>query len=213
MQILDIKNLKLPEVKVIRFKRFSDNRGYFSETFRKSDFANNENIDFFGDAEFVQTNEAFSRKGVVRGLHFQFNPYMGKMVRTLAGRMVDFALDIRKDADTFGKIIAYDMPYSERDEYGEWIWVPPGFAHGNFLLEDSRVEYFCTGQYNPECEVGISPLASDIDWSLCDVALKKIFDEAVRHAKDANLISAKDVNGLSLTKWRMDPRSNEFHSK
>ncbi|MFY9457357.1 MAG: dTDP-4-dehydrorhamnose 3,5-epimerase family protein, partial [Candidatus Spechtbacterales bacterium] len=146
MEIIDVKNLKLPEVKVIRFKRFCDTRGYFSETFRKNDFTKNKNIDFFGDAEFLQTNEAFSRKGVIRGLHFQFNPHMGKMVRTLAGRMIDLALDIRKDADTFGKMIAYDMPYSERDLYGEWIWVPPGFAHGNLLMEDSRVEYFCTGE-------------------------------------------------------------------
>lgn len=208
-----VKKLNLPEIKVIRFKRFLDNRGYFSETFRRSDFENNEELDFLAGLEFIQVNEAFSKKGVIRGFHFQFNPYMGKMVRTLEGHMIDFALDIRKGADTFGKIIAYDMPYSERDEYGEWIWVPPGFAHGNLLLEDSRVEYFCTGQYNPAGEVCISPIANDIDWSLCDTAFKKIFDEAVRYAKDTNLISAKDLNGLSFAQWRQDGRSNEFHSK
>ncbi|MFY9458082.1 MAG: dTDP-4-dehydrorhamnose 3,5-epimerase family protein, partial [Candidatus Spechtbacterales bacterium] len=109
--------------------------------------------------------------------------------------------------------IAYDMPYSERDLYGEWIWVPPGFAHGNLLMEDSRVEYFCTGEHNPEGEAGISPLAGDIDWSLCDTAFKKIFDEAARYAKDANLISAKDINGLSLAKWLKDCRSDEFTVK
>jgi len=213
MQILDVENLKLPEVKIIRYKRFSDNRGYFSETFRESDFKNNEHMDFLRGAEFVQVNEAFSKKGVIRGLHFQFDPYMGKMVRTLEGRMIDFALDIRKDSETFGKILAYDMPYSSGGDYGEWIWVPAGFAHGNLFTEDSRVEYFCTGQHNPGGEVGISPFAGDIDWSLCDSKLKEIFDKVGKGAGASSLISEKDLSGLSLGEWKSDERSEEFTIK
>lgn len=213
MQILDVKNLSLPEVKVIRFKRFPDNRGYFSETFGKSDFENNKDINFLNTKNFVQVNDAFSRAGVIRGFHFQFNPYMGKMIRTLQGRMIDFALDIRKDSETFGKILAFDMPYSSDDDYGEWIWIPVGFAHGNLMTQDSRVEYFCTGQYNPAGEVGISPLASDIDWSLCDARLKEIFDKTARTVKDSGLMSEKDINGLSLSEWINDDRSEKFTIK
>ena len=99
---------------------------------------------------------------------------MGKLVRTLSGRMVDMILDIRKGSTTFGKIIAYDMPSEHEADYNEWIWVPPGFAHGNFFTEDSTIEYFCSGEYSPGCEAGISPLAADIDWSLCEGSLKEL---------------------------------------
>lgn len=210
MQILDIKNLAIPEIKIIRYKRFSDNRGYFSETFRKSDFEMTGDLGKLAKSDFTQTNEVFSKDGVIRGFHFQFNPYMGKMVRTLEGHMIDFALDIRKDSETFGKIVAYDMLYRKEDDYGEWIWVPPGFAHGNLLTQDSRVEYFSTGQHNPEGEVGISPLAGDIDWSLCDVSLKKIFDEFSQKARASGLLSDKDKNGLSLGEWLKDRRADKF---
>lgn len=213
MQIIEVKNLELPEIKVIRYKRFLDNRGYFSETFRKSDFENSEAMRFFGGKEFVQTNEAFSRRGVIRGLHFQFAPHMGKMVRTLDGRMIDFALDIRKDSETFGRILAYDMPYNLGDDHGEWIWIPPGFAHGNLFTQDSRIEYFCTGQYNPEGEIGISPMAQDIDWSLCEDSLKKPFDEFSENARAEGLISDKDINGLSLAGWVSDGRAEKFTIK
>jgi dTDP-4-dehydrorhamnose 3,5-epimerase len=162
---------------------------------------------FMQEVEFVQVNESFSYKGTCRGLHFQWNPYMGKLVRTLSGHMVDLVLDIRRGSPTYGNIIAYDMPTKPEDSYNEWIWVPPGFAHGNFFLEDSKIEYFCSGEYSQGCEAGISPLVPDLDWSLCDAKLKNLFDNIV---PTTPFISEKDRNGLSMSAWTSDERSNNF---
>jgi len=207
MKILEVKNLAIPAIKVIKFARFCDQRGYFTEPFRKSDFFNHSDMDFLKNVEFVQVNESFSKKNVVRGLHFQWNPYMGKLVRTIRGGMVDLVLDIRKSSPTLGKIIAYDMPDEIGSESSEWIWVPPGFAHGNFFTEDTTIEYFCSGEYSQGCEAGISPLARDIDWSLCDPDLKNEFDEI---SSSATLITDKDKNGLSLHEWLVDERAENF---
>jgi len=207
MKLTGVKSLKLPEIKVIMFGRFCDERGYFTEHYRKSDFINHPDVDFMKDIEFVQANESFSKAGTIRGLHFQWNPYMGKLVRTLSGRMVDMVLDIRKGSPTFGNIILYDMPSDRKADYHEWIWVPPGFAHGNFFTEDSVIEYFCSGEYSLGCEAGISPLAEDIDWSLCDEALKELFDSI---SPQTNLISDKDKNGLSVAEWKGNENSKDF---
>ena len=207
MKIIGAKQLEIPEIKVIRFARFRDQRGYFTEHFRNSDFQTNSLISFMKGVEFVQTNESFSRAGTIRGLHFQWNPYMGKLVRTLHGHMIDLILDIRRGSPTFGKAIAYDMPSSGGEDFNEWIWVPPGFAHGNVFLEDTSIEYFCSGEYSPGNEAGISPLAEDIDWSLCDTTLKEAF---LKTAYSTRLITDKDRNGLSVSAWEKDERSNNF---
>ncbi|MBW8041254.1 MAG: dTDP-4-keto-6-deoxy-D-glucose epimerase [Planctomycetes bacterium] len=207
MKILRAKTLQIEAVRVIKFARFRDHRGYFTEHYRKSDFRNHTDITFMKDVEFVQCNESYSKKGTVRGLHFQWNPYMGKLVRTLVGRMIDMVLDIRKGSPTFGKIVLYDMPIDPQADYSEWIWVPPGFAHGNFFTEDSMIEYFCSGQYSPGCEAGISPLANDIDWSLCDTELKKLYDEVVA---TGGLLTDKDRNGFSVGQWESDVLSDNF---
>ncbi len=207
MKLLKIKKLKLDAVQVIRFQRFCDHRGYFTEHYRKDDFENHPDMDFMKGVNFVQCNESYSKKGTVRGLHFQWNPYMGKLVRTLSGRMVDMVLDIRKGSSTFGKIILYDMLADPQADFSEWIWVPPGFAHGNFFTEDTIIEYFCSGEYSPGCEAGISPLATDIDWSLCDSSLKKLFDSI---APSTSLISDKDKNGLSVNEWTKCGDSDNF---
>jgi len=207
MKIVGVYSLAIEAVKVIRFARFCDHRGYFTEQFRKSDFQNHPEMDFMKGVEFFQANESYSKKGTVRGLHFQWNPFMGKLVRTLKGRMIDMVLDIRKGSLTFGKIIAYDMPSDHKADYNEWIWVPPGFAHGNFFTEDTTIEYFCSGEYSPGCEAGISPLADDIDWSLCDSELKKQFDNI---APSTELITDKDKDGFSVHAWESDERSDNF---
>lgn len=207
MKIIGIETLRIEYVKVIRFARFRDHRGYFTEYYSKGDFAGHSEMDFMKGVEFVQCNESYSREGAVRGLHFQWNPYMGKLVRTVSGRMVDMVLDIRKGSPTFGKIICYDMPALREQDYAEWIWVPPGFAHGFFFPEDSLVEYFCSGEYNAECEAGISPLATDIDWSLCDPELANEFKEIASATK---LITDKDKDGLSVQAWEKDERSDNF---
>lgn len=207
MKLLDVHALAIPEVVVVRFGRFADHRGYFTEHFRKSDFADHEIMRSLGNPQFVQSNESFSKVGTVRGLHFQWNPYVGKLVRTVRGRMIDMVMDIRKGSPTFGKLIAYDMPANPDMAYGEWIWVPPGFAHGNCFPEETQIEYFCTGEYNPACEAGISPLAPDIDWSKCDPKLKQIFDDLV---PTSDKISDKDRAGMTLAQWCNDPRSEQF---
>ena len=197
MVILEVKSLAIPEVKVIRYKRFVDHRGYFTETYRREQFKK-ELGKVLPDFKIEQINESNSRKNVVRGLHLQWNPYMGKLVRTLYGHMVDIVLDLRKGSPTFGKAILYDMPARLEEDYGEWIWVPVGFAHGNFYLEDSAIEYFCTGWWSPGCEAGIYPYAEDIDWSLADQKLLNQF----LSLKDKAIMSEKDRKGLSIEEWK-----------
>jgi dTDP-4-dehydrorhamnose 3,5-epimerase len=203
MKLISITPLKIPDVQVVRFGRFRDDRGFFTEPYRLSDLKGHLN-GFEGD--FVQSNESFSHKNVIRGLHFQWNPYMGKLVRTLSGRMVDLFLDIRKGSPTYGKAMAYAMPADLSVDYAEWIWIPPGFAHGNFFTEESSIVYFCSGEYSQGCEAGICPFANDIDWSLCDRALKQEFDSLSKNA----VVSDKDRNGLTVKQWSDDPRSDNF---
>jgi dTDP-4-dehydrorhamnose 3,5-epimerase len=205
MKLLKVETLAIPDIRVIRFARFRDQRGYFTEHFRKSDLQTQ--TPFLAGVEFYQANESYSMPGTVRGLHFQWNPYMGKLVRTLHGRMLDLVLDIRKGSPSFGKIIAYDMPARLTNDWNEWIWVPPGFAHGNVFPEESAIEYFCSGEYSPGCEAGISPLAADIDWSLCDPGLRDCFQHV---AHGSALMTEKDRNGFTVAGWRADPRSDNF---
>jgi dTDP-4-dehydrorhamnose 3,5-epimerase len=207
VKILSAEQLEIPEIKVIKFARFRDERGYFTEQFRRDDFDTNPLTPFMAGVEFVQANESFSRATTVRGLHFQWNPYMGKLVRTLHGHMVDVVLDIRKGSPTFGKAIAYDMPSERSEEFNEWIWVPPGFAHGNTFLVDTSIEYLCSGQYSPGNEAGISPLAEDIDWSLCDPSLRETFHDI---ASNTALMTDKDRNGFTVSAWERDERSGNF---
>lgn len=207
MKILDVKPLALPDVKIVRYARFKDKRGYFTESYRASDVHQNPITDFLKDFRFSQQNESHSVAGVIRGLHFQWNPGMGKFVRTLRGRMVDLVMDIRHGSPTLGKIIAYDMPNRPEADYGEWIWVPPGFAHGNFFTEETTIEYFCTAEYKPTCEAGVSPLSADLDWSLFDPTLKAVFDTLVASGP---VISDKDREGLSLQNWLEDERSTHY---
>ena len=207
MKLLDIKPLALRGVHVLRFGRFRDARGFFCEPLRRSVLEASAAASFLHGVDFPQQNESFSAAGVVRGLHFQWNPYMGKLVRTLSGHMVDIVLDIRKGSPTYGEAILYDMPASPGADFSEWIWVPPGFAHGNFFPEPSLILYLCSGEYSPGCEAGISPRAADIDWTLCDGLLKKRFDEVLASTP---IISPKDLQGLTVAAWDADTRSDIF---
>ena len=207
MNIIEIQSLQIDAIKVIKFARFRDQRGYFTEHYRRGDVQGHPELGSLRDAEFVQCNESFSRAGTLRGLHFQWNPFMGKLVRTLSGRMLDIVLDIRKDASTFGKVLLYDMPHDPDADSQEWIWVPPGFAHGNLFPEDSTIEYLCTGEYSQGCEAGISPFAADLDWSLCDPHLRAMFDAL---APTSSLVTDKDRNGFTLAGWLHDERSDNF---
>ena len=210
MKIEAVESLAIPELKVIRFGRFPDQRGYFTETYRLGDLTQHSETPFLHEVRFLQINESFSRAGVVRGLHFQWDPPMGKLVRAVRGHVVDLALDIRVGSPTLGKIVARDISESPSDDHGEWIWVPPGFAHGFFCTTDCILEYLCSGEYSPGNEAGISPMASDLDWSLCDRALKRAFDEVIEGGAGDVIMSEKDREALSLNGWLADERAAQF---
>jgi len=204
MKVLDFKKLKIPEVKILKFANFTDERGYFTEVYRESDFVNI-SIDF--PSTFVQVNETYSKAGTFRGLHFQWNPYMGKLVRCIKGHLIDFALDIRLGSPTFGKIIAYEFRPERNSDFNAWIWVPPGFAHGTLLLEDSFVEYFCTGEYSPNYEAGITIYDKDIDWSF--IEQEDVFNK-IYWLQSIVYITKKDKNAFTLKQWKENLNSKEF---
>lgn len=198
MKIKYVKNLGIPEIKVIGYERFHDERGYFTETFR-------------GKNTIVQCNQSYSKTDTLRGLHFQFDPYIGKFVRVIKGEMLDLVLDIRKKSRTFGKLLMYHMSeWNEKSKYDEWIWIPKGFAHGCYFMENSIMEYLYTGMYNPRGEICVSPLAKDIDLSLLNDSQKAVFKTRVVGAK---YISDKDRKGLTIEEWKKDKRLKKFKWK
>ncbi len=138
---------EIPDVVIIEARAFSDTRGMFKETFKKSDF------EAFGiTTEFVQDNVSRSQKNVIRGLHFQRYPYtQGKLVGVMKGKIVDIAVDLRKDSKTYGKYVSVEL----NDENNRMLWVPPRFAHGFLALEESIVHYKVTNEYNKDSEGGI----------------------------------------------------------
>jgi dTDP-4-dehydrorhamnose 3,5-epimerase len=207
MKITNVRPLPLAGVLAVSFQRFADERGYFTETFRQSDFDKTPGLEALRGVRFVQANESHSKKGVARGLHFQWDPYQGKLVRAVRGRMIDLALDIRKGSKTLGKIVGHDMAGRDGDAGGEWIWLPPGFAHGMVFLEDTTIEYLCTGEWNPAGEASVSPAAPDLDWSLCDPAAAAAARELLASGA---LMSEKDRKGPTLKEWLADPRSDRF---
>lgn len=204
MKILEINSIIFPEIKVIKYARFVDKRGFFTEIYRKSDF---DKIDFLKNKKFVQCNVSRSEKGVVRGLHLQWNPYIDKLVRVISGVMVDLFLDVRPNSPTFGKIGTYKLSGHEVNEYNEWIWIPKGFAHGSIFKEKTIIEYFCTAEYSPQTEASIYPLAADIDWSLADSSVKKTLES---FNKNSDLMSEKDKKGFTLDQWLKSEKSKNF---
>lgn len=139
---------------------YKDERGYFFETYNKQAF------EAHGlPTHFVQDNQSFSKKGVVRGLHFQREPHaQGKLVRVVMGRVLDFAVDIRPNSPTFGQYEAVELDATR----GNLFYVPEGFAHGFVALEDSVFIYKCTNLYNKASEGGIlwNDPTLNIDWQV-----------------------------------------------
>ena len=201
MKILNVKDFE-NGLKLIDVGRFDDQRGYFMETFRKSQLG-----EIIGKDLIVQGNESFSLPHVMRGLHFQSNPFMGKLVRTISGHMIDICLDIRKGSPTCGKAYLIDMP--EPPDKLQWIWVPPGFAHGNMFIAPTRIEYLCTGEYTGKSEFCISPFAHDIEWIVDEDNLMqgKILEEFLNGQP---IITDKDRDGMSLKDWAENPAAEEF---
>lgn len=146
---------------IIKPKVFEDERGHFFESYNKDSFkVNGLNI------EFVQDNQSLSQKNVLRGLHFQCPPYaQGKLIRVIKGKVLDVAVDIRKNSSTYGKHVAIEL--SERNK--KMFYIPPGFAHGFLTLDDNTIfSYKCTNVYNKESEDALFWNDSElgIDWGI-----------------------------------------------
>lgn len=139
---------------------FTDERGYFFESF------NTEKYSALGLPSFVQDNESFSRRGVLRGLHYQLPPHgQGKLVRVVSGEVLDVVVDIRPESETCGKHFSVRLSSENKKQ----LWIPEGFAHGFVTLSETAVfAYKCTSFYNQECERGIlwNDVDLGIDWGV-----------------------------------------------
>ena len=135
-------------VYIIQPKVFKDSRGYFFESFSKRDFEKE-----IGKVDFVQDNESCSSKGVIRGLHFQKPPFsQAKLVRCVVGKVLDVAVDLRKDSPTYGKHVAVELSEDNHLQF----FIPKGFAHGFEVLSDVAIfQYKCDEYYHPEAEGGL----------------------------------------------------------
>jgi len=135
-------------VYIIEPQVFGDNRGYFMETYNEDEFKS------AGlDMTFVQDNQSKSKKGVLRGLHFQTEHSQGKLVRVISGEVFDVAVDLRKDSKTYGKWVGVKLS----DENKKQFYIPEGFAHGFLVLSgEAEFVYKCTDLYHPEFESGIA---------------------------------------------------------
>ncbi|GAB6101028.1 dTDP-4-dehydrorhamnose 3,5-epimerase [Thermococcus atlanticus] len=166
----EFKRLEIPDVILIKPKVFEDERGFFMETYKKSDF---EKAGIKG--EFVQDNHSRSKYGVLRGLHFQREPYaQAKIVRCVRGVIYDVAVDLRKNSPTFGKYVGVIL--SEYNKHQ--LYIPRGFAHGFLVLSDvAEVIYKVDNVYAPDYEGGLI-------WNDPDVGIKWPVDEPVVSGKD-----------------------------
>ena len=151
----------IPHLLVFEPKIIEDSRGYFFESFNLQTFRA-EGIGI----NFVQDNQSSSQYGVIRGLHYQLDPYAQvKLIRVLAGRILDVAVDIRKDSPTFGKSFSIELSAENKKQ----LFVPAGFAHGFSVLSgQAEVFYKCDSFYNKESEAGIlySDPSLNIDWKI-----------------------------------------------
>lgn len=144
---MKVTEANLKDVLIIEPPVFEDARGVFFESFNSITWAN-----YNLPTTFVQDNQSFSVKGVLRGLHFQKGDYaQGKLVRVITGRVLDVAVDIRPDSPTFGKWEFFELD----GKSNKMVYIPVGFAHGFLALEDSIFSYKCTAGYNKASEGGI----------------------------------------------------------
>jgi dTDP-4-dehydrorhamnose 3,5-epimerase len=167
----------IPDVLVLEPTVFGDNRGWFTESFNASDFAKAIGL----DVQFVQDNHSFSRQWTLRGMHYQMEHTQGKLVRVIAGSVFDVAVDLRKQAATFGQWVGVELSAQNHKQ----LWVPPGFAHGFLVLsETAEFVYKTTDYYHPDSEVCLS-------W--CDPTVAILWP--IPLGKQA-LLNAKDAAGL-----------------
>ncbi len=178
---------EIPDLKLFEARSFPDERGTLLQAFVRSDL-----IERGIPADFRQAIQSRSHRGVVRGLHFQWDPPQGKLIRCVWGRIYDAVLDIRHGSPALGDHTAVEMSA----ENNLVLWVPPGLAHGFMALEDNTIVlYLCTEEWNREGEGGIlwnDPMLS-IAWP-----------------HPAATASRKDQQNPSLSEWLRDPRSRSF---
>lgn len=184
---IKIESRHLEEVAVVMPDVFQDPRGFFTETFREDQFRSLGLPD-----RFVQDNHSRSVKDVVRGLHFQWEPPMGKLMRVTVGEAFLVAVDIRKGSPTLGKWVGVTASAENRRQ----VWAPAGFARGFCVLSDvAEIQYKCTGLYNGKAESGIrwNDPAIGIEWPTKNP-----------------LLSDKDAKAQTLDQWLTRPESENF---
>lgn len=175
---MEFERTSIDGVWVITPRRFGDERGYFMESWKKSEFEAH-----VGPVEFVQDNESVSSRGVLRGLHFQKGEWsQAKLVRVSRGAVLDVAVDLRGDSPTFGQHVAVELSADN----GRQLFIPRGFAHGFLVLSDvAQFQYKVDNVYAPQSEATLlfDDPALGIDWPVDGLTL---------------LLSAKDRQGLRL---------------
>ena len=174
---MEFRQTKIQGLIEIFPKLWGDERGVFFESFRKKLFTKN-GISL----EFVQDNQSFSEKGVLRGLHMQHQPHtQGKLVRVITGKVLDVVVDIRKESPTFGQHEKFVLD----SKLNNMVYVPPGFLHGFLTLEDAIFSYKCTDYYNKPAEGGVifNDKFLGIDWGITNPIVSE---------KDMNLLGFKD---------------------
>ena len=171
---MEFISTSLSDVVIVRGKRFSDDRGFFSEMYKEKLFLEN------GIKSFVQDNMSESSKGVIRGLHWQEEPFgQGKLVTCISGRILDVAVDVRPESKTYGMHVAVELDADEPVS----LWVPSGFAHGFQALTDkTRVFYKVTNYWHKDSERSINPLDEElkIAWPIAGHLLSEKDSEAPR---------------------------------
>ena len=171
MSNFEFIRLEIPDVVLIKTRIFKDDRGFFLETYKYSDFA-----DAGIDEVFMQDNHSKSFRNVLRGLHYQKDPFaQGKLVRCSAGAVFDVAVDIRKGSPFYSRWVAVEL----NEENNFILYLPPGFAHGFFVLtETAEVTYRCTKEYSPEHDRGIA-------WNDPEIAINWPVDRPILSGKDS----------------------------
>lgn len=176
---MKIIQMEIPDVVVFEPRIFTDSRGFFLETYNERSFA------AMGIAErFVQDNQSYSKRGVLRGLHFQVEQAQGKLVRVTAGEVFDVAVDLRRGSGTFGKWVGARLSSANH----HMIWIPKGFAHGFYTLSDSaEVAYKVTDFYAPQHE-------RTLQWNDPEVGVEwPLNEEPVLSDKDCAGMKLKDI--------------------
>ena len=170
---MNVIETDIPDVKIIEPAVFGDERGFFMETWNQNKF---EELVTGKPTQFVQDNHSKSKKGILRGLHYQTENTQGKLVRVVSGEVFDVAVDIRKGSSTLGKWVGVYLSAENKRQ----LWIPEGFAHGFYVTSDeAEFVYKCTDYYNPSAEHTI--LWNDpelgIKWPLQDEPLCSIKDQ------------------------------------